>query len=61
VAAARRAGRKTPEADAALREAREALTLVRSAGVAHNPLAADALLSAARQKADAACASAVSR
>jgi hypothetical protein len=61
VAGGRRGGRQTPEADAARRGAREALTLVRSAGVAHNPLAADALLSAARQKADAACASAVSR
>jgi hypothetical protein len=50
-----------PEADTALREAREALTLVRSAGVAHNPLAADALLAAARQKADEARANAVSR
>jgi hypothetical protein len=61
MAAARRAGRKTPEADAALREARVALTLVRSAGVAHNPLAAEALLAAARQKADEARAHAVSR
>jgi hypothetical protein len=61
MAAGRRAGRKMPEADTALREAREALTLVRSAGVAHNPLAADALLAAARQKADEARANAVSR
>jgi hypothetical protein len=61
IGAARRAGRKTPEVDAALREAREALTLVRSAGVAHNPLAADALLAAARQKADEARANAASR
>jgi hypothetical protein len=51
IAAARRAGKKTPEADAALRDARETLTLVRTSGAAHNPLAADALLAAAREKA----------
>ena len=51
IAAARRAGKKLPEAEAALREARETLTLVRTSGVAHNPLAADALLAAARLRA----------
>jgi hypothetical protein len=50
VARARRAGRKTPDADALLTEAREALALVRKAGSPHNPLAADALLEAAREK-----------
>jgi hypothetical protein len=48
VSAARRAGRRTPGADARVREAREALALVRAGGVAHNPLAAFALLARAR-------------
>jgi len=61
IAAARRAGKKTAEADTALREARETLALVRSSGAAHNPLAADALLARAREKAEQARANAVSR
>jgi hypothetical protein len=51
LARARRAGRKVPEAEAALKEAREALALVRIGRPAHNPLAADALLTAARRRA----------
>jgi hypothetical protein len=51
---ARRGGRKTPEADALLKEARDALTLVTRARGAHNPPAAEALLTAAREKAAAA-------
>jgi hypothetical protein len=51
VGRARRGGRKTPEADALLREAREAVGLVRTAGAAHNPLAAGALLDLARDRA----------
>jgi hypothetical protein len=58
LAAARRAGRRTPEADARLREAREALALVRAGGVPHNPLAANALLERARKAADSALAAA---
>ena len=50
---ARRGGRGTPEAEAQLREARDTLALVRRARPAHNPLAADALLRAARGKAEA--------
>ena len=52
VARARRAGRGAPGAEAALKEAREGLTLVRAARPAHNPLAAEALLAAARRKAE---------
>jgi hypothetical protein len=52
----RRGGRKTPEADALLKEAREALALVTRARGAHNPPAAEALLAAAREKAAAAVA-----
>jgi hypothetical protein len=52
VAVARRAGRGSPEADARIREAREALALVRAGGVPHNPLAASALLARARAAAD---------
>ncbi|MBI1737317.1 MAG: hypothetical protein HYR51_19265 [Candidatus Rokubacteria bacterium] len=51
---ARRAGKKTPEADALLKEARDALALVTRARGAHNPPAAEALLAAAREKAAAA-------
>lgn len=51
LARARRGGRRAPEAEALLKDAQEALELVRKGGVAHNPLAADALLTAARQKA----------
>jgi hypothetical protein len=53
LAAARKAGRRPTAASAALlKEAREALRLVRAGGVAHNPLAADELLAAARRKAE---------
>jgi hypothetical protein len=48
---ARRSGRPSPAAEALLKEARDALALVRGARPAHNPLAADALLAAARRKA----------
>jgi len=51
VAAGRKAGRPAPEAEARRKEARNALALVRAARPAHNPLAADALLEAARLKA----------
>ncbi|OGL00595.1 MAG: hypothetical protein A3D33_03150 [Candidatus Rokubacteria bacterium RIFCSPHIGHO2_02_FULL_73_26] len=51
LARARRGGRKAPEAEALLRRAREALALVRKGGAAHNPLAAAALLAAAREAA----------
>jgi hypothetical protein len=53
VSYARPGGRGTPEAEALLREARDALALVRRARPAHNPLAADALLRAARERAEA--------
>lgn len=56
VAAARRAGRAIPEAEAAAREAREALALVRGARPVHNPAAGEALLEAARRKAEEAAA-----
>lgn len=52
IAAARRAGRRTPEAEALAREARDALALIRTAKVAHNPLAADALIAAALGRAE---------
>ncbi|MBI3003009.1 MAG: cytochrome c3 family protein [candidate division NC10 bacterium] len=58
VAAARRAGRAVPEAEAAVREAREALALVRSARPVHNPAAGEALLEAARRRAEEAAAGA---
>ena len=51
VAQARRRGRANPAAEALLKQGREAYVLVRTSGVAHNPLAADALLAAARRKA----------
>ncbi|HEU5323210.1 MAG TPA: cytochrome c3 family protein [Methylomirabilota bacterium] len=51
LARSRRAGRADPKAEALAREAREALALVRSARPAHNPLGAEALLAAARAKA----------
>jgi hypothetical protein len=51
VARARRAGRAVAEAEASLKSAREALALVAAARPAHNPPAADALLGAARRKA----------
>ena len=51
LAAARKAGRPATEAEASLKEAREALAYVRAARPAHNPLGADALLTAAERKA----------
>lgn len=56
VARARRAGHPRPEASALLKEAREALALVRRARGVHNPAAAEALLEAVRRKAEAALA-----
>lgn len=56
VARERRAGRDTIEAEALVRQARAALALVQSARGIHNPPAAEALLTAARQKAEAAIA-----
>ena len=53
VSRARRGGRGTAEAEALLKEARDALALVRRARPAHNPLAADALLRMARDRAEA--------
>lgn len=61
VAGARRAGRPVAEADALVKEAARALAVVRGAGVAHNPLAADALLATARAKAEQARARASAR
>jgi hypothetical protein len=54
VTKSRRAGRQAGEAERLLKDARDALALVRSARGAHNPPAADALLGAAREKAAAA-------
>jgi hypothetical protein len=51
VTAARKAGRPAAAAEARLKEARNALALVRASRPAHNPLAADALLEAARRRA----------
>lgn len=56
LANARRARRPVGEAETLVKSARDALALVRTAKVAHNPLAADALLEAARQRAEAAIA-----
>jgi len=50
----RQAGRQAPEAEAQVRQAREALNLVRKARGVHNPSAAESLLQVARQKAEAA-------
>ncbi len=50
--AARRTGRQPGEVGTLLKEARDALGLVRRSGAAHNPLAADALLGLAREKAE---------
>jgi hypothetical protein len=52
IAQARRAGRRAPEAEALAKEARDALTLVSKARGVHNPPVAEALLEAARQKAE---------
>jgi hypothetical protein len=54
--AARRAGRAGADAEALVRDARQALALVRQARGVHNPGAADLLLALARQKADEAVA-----
>jgi hypothetical protein len=51
LAAARRGGRASPAAETLLKQAREAHALVRAGGAVHNPLAADAILSAARENA----------
>lgn len=58
VARERRAGRRTPEAEALVLQAREALGLVQKARGAHNPAGAEAVLEAVRAKADAATAQA---
>jgi hypothetical protein len=52
----RRAGRPASDADALVREAREALALVQKARGVHNPPAAEALLQRARKKAEEALA-----
>ncbi len=53
VARERRAGRKAPEAEALLKEARDGLALVQKARGVHNPAGAEAVLEAARKKAEA--------
>ena len=53
IARARRAGHKTAEAETLVKEARTALAIVQKARGVHNPPAAEALLEAARQKAEA--------
>lgn len=50
LAQARRSGRPIAAAEALVTQARDAAALVRAGGVAHNPLAADALLAAARAR-----------
>ncbi|MFQ5830499.1 MAG: hypothetical protein ACE5JD_15290 [Candidatus Methylomirabilia bacterium] len=52
LARARRAGRKVPEAEVLVKEARQALALVRRARGVHNPVAGGELLEVARQKAE---------
>jgi hypothetical protein len=52
----RRAGHRAPEAEALLRQARDALAVVQKARGAHNPGGAEAILEAIRAKADAAAA-----
>ena len=54
----RRAGHRAPEAEALLRQARDALAMVQKARGAHNPGGAEAILEAVRAKADAAAAQA---
>jgi hypothetical protein len=54
----RRAGRRVPEAEATLRQAREELALVQKARGVHNPAGAESILGAARAKADAVAAQA---
>ena len=51
LAGARQSGRAIPAAEALLKQAHEAHALVRAAGAVHNPLAADSILAAAREKA----------
>jgi hypothetical protein len=58
LAGERRAGRRVPDAEALVRQAREALTLVQKARGVHNPAGAESVLDAARAKADAAAAQA---
>jgi hypothetical protein len=57
----KRSGRRRPEAEALLTEARGALGLVRKGRGVHNPAGAEALLEAALKKAEAALASAAHR
>jgi hypothetical protein len=52
----RRAGRRAPDAEVLVRQAREALALVQKARGVHNPAGAESILDAARAKADAAAA-----
>ena len=52
LSAARRAGRAAPGVGALVKEARDALALVKTARGVHNPPAAEALLEAARRKAE---------
>jgi hypothetical protein len=61
LARARRAGRQTPEADALVKQSREALALVQKARGVHNPPAAEALLELARKKAQDALARSAQR
>ena len=58
LAATRRAGRAPLGAEALLKEARDALALVKSAKGVHNPAAAESLLEVARRKAEEALAQA---
>ncbi len=51
--ASARGGQATPEVRALVKEARDALALVRKARPVHNPEAASALLEAARRKVEA--------
>ena len=57
----RRAGRKAPEAEALVKEARAALNVVQRARGVHNPTGAEALLQAACEKAEAALARSAQR
>ena len=61
IARAHRGGHRAPEAAALLKDARDALALVKSARPVHNPPAAEALLATARQKAGEALAQAAPR
>jgi hypothetical protein len=54
----RRAGRRAPDAEALVRQAREALALVQKARGAHNPAGAQSIFEAVQAKADAAAAQA---